>query len=171
MPLLSSCTSAKMRRKQIIAKELNMTFINRDIAPHILKLSQEYSCLLLTGARQTGKTTLLRALIEEDRNYVTLEDLDERKLAKQEPATFLAVHGPPILIDEVQYAPELFSAIKIAIDNGAQAPFGSSGLNFFPSCTSQENRSLAGWQSCIFQHYLNMKFIDNAKRKILSHFE
>ena len=55
----------------------------------------------------------------DDREYVTLDDLQERSLAKNDPAMFFQMHTLPILIDEVQYAPQLFSYIKIAIDNGA----------------------------------------------------
>lgn len=97
-----------------------MAFIERDLGKKILELSQDYACVLLTGPRQVGKTTLLKQLMQENRNYVTLDDLDERRLAQQEPATFLAVHDTPILIDEVQYAPQLFSYIKMAIDAGAE---------------------------------------------------
>ena len=55
----------------------------------------------------------------DDREYVTLDDLQERSLAKNDPEMFFQMHTFPILIDEVQYAPQLFSYIKIAIDNGA----------------------------------------------------
>lgn len=96
-----------------------MSYIKRDIENKILSLSQEYACILLTGPRQVGKTTVLRKLMTSDRNYVTLDDLEERKLAKTDPALFLQMHDLPLFIDEVQYAPELFSYIKIAIDNGA----------------------------------------------------
>ncbi len=96
-----------------------MSYIKRDIENKILSLSQEYACILITGPRQVGKTTVLRKLMSSDRNYVTLDDLEERKLAKTDPALFLQMHDLPLFIDEVQYAPELFSYIKIAIDNGA----------------------------------------------------
>lgn len=96
-----------------------MAFIERDLSNKILELSQDYACILLTGPRQVGKTTLLRQLMQKNRNYVTLDDMDERRLAQQEPATFLAVHDTPLLIDEVQYAPQLFSYIKMSVDNGA----------------------------------------------------
>ena len=109
-----------------------MTFIKRDLANKILELSQDYACILLTGPRQVGKTTLLCQLMQENRNYVTLDDLDERRLAQQEPATFLAVHDTPLFIDEVQYAPQLFSYLKIAIDNGAEpGSFWLSGSQAF----------------------------------------
>lgn len=96
-----------------------MAYIKRDMEEKILFLSQEYPCLLVTGPRQVGKTTVLRQLMTPDRNYVTLDDLEERRLAKEDPALFLQLHDLPLFIDEVQYAPELLSYIKIAIDNGA----------------------------------------------------
>ena len=84
-----------------------MSYIKRDIEDKILSLSQEYACVLITGPRQVGKTTVLRKLMSSDRNYVTLDDLEERKLAKTDPALFLQMHDLPLFIDEVQYAPEL----------------------------------------------------------------
>lgn len=97
-----------------------MSYIKRDLEQKILALSREYASVLITGPRQVGKTTVMRTLSEESRDYVTLDDLEERKLAKTDPALFLQMHKLPILIDEVQYAPELFSYIKIAIDSGAE---------------------------------------------------
>ena len=96
-----------------------MSYIKRDIESKIISLTKEYPCILITGPRQVGKTTVLHHLMASDRNYVTLDDLEERKLAKTDPALFLQMHDLPLFIDEVQYAPELFSYIKIAIDNGA----------------------------------------------------
>ena len=58
-----------------------MAFIKRDLAKKIVELSDDYACILLTGPRQVGKTTLLRELMQANRNYVTLDDLDERRLA------------------------------------------------------------------------------------------
>lgn len=97
-----------------------MTYIKRDMEAKIAELNREYACILITGPRQVGKTTVLNALMEPGREYVTLDDLQERKLAKTDPALFLQMHDTPIFIDEVQYAPELFSYIKIAIDRGAE---------------------------------------------------
>ena len=96
-----------------------MAYIKRDIEEKIISLSKEYSCILVTGPRQVGKTTVLRQLMDAEREYVTLDDMDERSLAKRDPAMFLQIHSTPIMIDEVQYAPELFSYIKMEIDNGA----------------------------------------------------
>ncbi|MCM1364765.1 MAG: ATP-binding protein [Faecalibacterium sp.] len=96
-----------------------MAYIKRDIEDKIIELSKEYSCILITGPRQVGKTTVLRQLMDDVREYVTLDDLEERGLAKRDPAMFLQIHSVPIMIDEVQYAPELFSYIKMEIDKGA----------------------------------------------------
>ena len=96
-----------------------MSFIMRDIEKKFLALSKEYASTLVTGPRQVGKTTLMKQLMNENREYVSLDDLEERALAKRDPALFLQMHSLPIMIDEVQYAPELFSYIKIAVDNGA----------------------------------------------------
>ena len=80
------------------------------------KNTQQSSLLV---PRQVGKTTVLRQLMKQDREYVTLDDLEERSIARNDPALFLQIHSHPIMIDEVQYAPQLFSYIKIEIDNGA----------------------------------------------------
>lgn len=103
-----------------------MAYIKRDIENLVLELNKEYSCILITGPRQVGKSTMLEHL-DNNRTIISLDDLQERALAKQDPEMFLKIHPYPILIDEVQYAPELFSYIKIAIDKGA-AP-GSFWLN------------------------------------------
>lgn len=121
-----------------------MGYIKRDLEDKICSLSKEYACLLITGPRQVGKTTVLRHLAASDRSYVTLDDLEERRMAKNDPALFLQMHDLPIMIDEVQYAPELFSYIKIAIDNGA-APgsFWLTGSQAFKMMTLAQE-SLAG---------------------------
>ncbi len=96
-----------------------MEYISRHMEGRILELSRSYSAILLTGPRQAGKTTMLQKLAEQEglgRRYVTLDDLAERDMAKNDPALFLQLHKPPVLIDEVQYAPELFTYIKIHID-------------------------------------------------------
>lgn len=120
-----------------------MKYINRDMEQLVLELSKEYSCILITGPRQVGKSTMLEHL-DTNRTTVTLDDIQERTLAKQDPEMFLKIHQPPILIDEVQYAPELFSYIKIAIDKGAKpGSFWLTGSQNYKLMTlSQE--SLAG---------------------------
>ncbi len=96
-----------------------MNYIARHMEDRVLELSKSYSAILLTGPRQAGKTTMLRSLAEKEgrgREYVSLDDLSLRDMAKNDPALFLQLHKPPVLIDEVQYAPELFTYVKIHID-------------------------------------------------------
>ena len=95
-------------------------YIKRTLEKKILEISEDYSCLLLIGPRQVGKTTMLVHLMEgSGRQKVSLDDAENRRLARTDPELFLALHPAPVLIDEVQYAPELFSYIKIRVDNGA----------------------------------------------------
>ncbi len=96
-----------------------MEYIFRHMENRILELSSSFSAILLTGPRQAGKTTMLSKLAEKEnvgRKYVTLDDFTMRDMAKNDPALFLQLHSPPVLIDEIQYAPELFTYIKIHID-------------------------------------------------------
>ena len=97
-----------------------MAYIHRTLEQKIMDISRNYSCLLLIGPRQVGKTTMLEHLMEgSGRQKVTLDDVENRRLAQSDPALFLEMHPAPVLIDEVQYAPQLFSYIKINVDNGA----------------------------------------------------
>ena len=83
----------------------------------VKEVTKEYPVVLVTGPRQVGKTTMLQKLMEgTERSYVSLDDLNERAMAKNDPELFLQLHQPPVLIDEVQYAPELFTYIKIYVD-------------------------------------------------------
>lgn len=95
-------------------------YITRNIEQTINRISSQFKVLLLTGARQVGKTTLLKHLAQNsNRTYVTLDDLAVRSLALSDPALFLQRYTPPLLIDEIQYAPQLLSYIKMFADNGA----------------------------------------------------
>ena len=103
-------------------KSAMKSYILRAMEPLIESVSQEYPVVLLVGPRQTGKTRMLRHLSEGTRRgYVSLDDLTNRALAKQDPAMFLQLHPAPVLIDEVQYAPELFAQIKLKADADREA--------------------------------------------------
>lgn len=96
-----------------------MAYIKRHMEDQVLTLSKTWPVILLTGPRQAGKTTMLKELAEREnkgREYVSLDDLTIREMAKADPKMFLQLHKPPILIDEIQYAPELFTYIKIHVD-------------------------------------------------------
>ena len=92
----------------------------RTLSKTIHAISDSFPVLMVTGPRQVGKTTLLEICAKEGapapRAYVTLDDMDARALARRDPALFLQTWQPPLIIDEIQYAPELFSAIKIMVD-------------------------------------------------------
>ena len=110
-----------------------MNYINRNLENVVSQVTKEYPVVLVTGPRQVGKTTMLRKLMEgTNRGYVTLDDLNERAIAKDDPELFLQLHKPPVLIDEVQYAPELFTYIKINVDkNHAPGAFWLTGSQVF----------------------------------------
>ncbi len=88
----------------------------RTLSQTILSISESFPVLMLTGPRQVGKTTLLEMCAQGTRAYVTLDDLDARHLAQTDPALFLQTWQPPLIIDEIQYAPQLLSAIKMVVD-------------------------------------------------------
>ena len=90
--------------------------LKRTISDTILKISSAWPVLLLTGPRQVGKSSVLNMLKEKGRKYVSLDDLAVRGLALNDPQAFLQKYAPPVIIDEVQYAPNLFTYIKIWAD-------------------------------------------------------
>lgn len=92
-------------------------YITRNIEETIKKISNSYKVLLLTGPRNVGKSTLLKHYLNErERTYVSLDDLMARNLALTDPALFLQRYNPPVLIDEIQYAPQLLNYIKNYVD-------------------------------------------------------
>ncbi len=99
-------------------------YILRTLEGFFKKATTQFPILLVTGARQVGKTTFLRHLCEQNseqnRIYVTLDDPLILNLAKNDPALFMQRFPTPVLIDEIQYAPELLPYIKIAVDKNRQ---------------------------------------------------
>lgn len=98
-----------------------MDYINRSLERKFIRMSTFFKAILVTGARQVGKTTMLKHLAQkQERTYVTLDNMAARLLAKTDPVLFFQAYKPPIIIDEVQYAPELFSQIKILCDESEE---------------------------------------------------
>ncbi len=90
-------------------------YYHRQLERKILETAKEYACITLYGARQTGKSTMIRNVFPEC-EYVTLDNSRERMLASDDPELFLDSHGMPLIIDEIQKAPGLMESIKIRID-------------------------------------------------------
>ena len=117
---------------------------NREATEVIKKISDTFRVLLVTGPRQTGKTTLLKSLKPENMGYVTLDDKVLRKQAQDDPKLFLEEHPAPLFIDEAQYAPDLFSYIKINVDNSkAKGQYWITGSQQF-NLMKNASESLAG---------------------------
>lgn len=107
-------------------------YYTRMLESSIEEASAQFPVLLVTGPRQVGKTTLLRHLCGETRSYVTLDDLSLRSLANDDPALFLQRFPPPVLIDEIQYAPDLLPYIKMHVDEeGKPGAFWLTGSQQF----------------------------------------
>lgn len=93
-------------------------YIKRNIQNTIEKITKNFKVLLVTGAQGVGKTTLLKHCVNDiERTYVSLGDLMARNLALTDPALFLQRYNPPVLIDEIQYAPQLLNYIKNYVDH------------------------------------------------------
>ncbi len=128
-------------------------YINRKIENVFLKYSKDYQVMLLTGLRQSGKTTMLENLIQKyklKREIVSLDTPNIRLLALNDTDNFFKQHQPPILIDEVQNAPILFNYIKLLVDkNKKNGDFWLTGSQVFKLMDNVQE-SLAG-RVCILQ--------------------
>ena len=120
-----------------------MKYINRLAEDVIKKQEKMFKTILVTGARQVGKTTMLKN-IKPDINYITLDDMILNQAAVEDPDLFLKSNKPPIIIDEVQRAPDLLRYIKIQVDNSEEKAqyylTGSQKFNLMQNVTE----SLAG---------------------------
>lgn len=119
-------------------------YLERTLAKEIKRISENFKAILITGPRQIGKTTLLKHSSEADRKYVTLDNPSDLMFAKTDPKGFLDTYSPPVIIDEIQYAPELFPYIKMLLDNANKNGLiwltGSQQYNMMKNVTE----SLAG---------------------------
>ena len=130
-----------------------MDYIHRTLERKFLRMSDAFKAVMVVGARQVGKSTMLRHLAEgQNRTYVTLDNVKVRELARSDPEMFFQMYKPPVLIDEVQKAPELFEQIKMICDE-------SEGKGLFWLSGSQSKKllkhagdSLAG-RICVLKMY------------------
>ena len=97
-----------------------MIYFTRQIERHLLNLTKTFPCVVLTGARQAGKTTLLRHLFP-DHSFVSLDLPSEAAQAETDPENFFRRYREPLIIDEIQYAPGLFRHLKRRIDQDRHA--------------------------------------------------
>lgn len=98
-----------------------MDYMKRALERKFLHMSSYFKAVLVTGARQVGKTTMLKHLaMDQSRTYVTMDNIMARTLAKSDPVLFFQTYKPPIIIDEIQKAPELFDQIKIMCDESQE---------------------------------------------------
>src|SRR5271166_234694 len=120
--------------------------IHRNITDHLLQALTDTPVVLINGARQTGKSTLVQSseLTERSRQYLTFDDPGVLAAAKRDPNGFVAGLATPSTLDEVQHVPELFPAIKVAIDRkrepGRFLLTGSANVMLLPKLSE----SLAG---------------------------
>jgi len=140
-----------------------MKYIPRDIEKELKKISSQFPVLLLTGPRQTGKSTLLTELFPKY-HYITFDDSSLRLSARKDPQRFLETLQTPVIIDEIQYAPEILPYIKIHVDrkrkNGAFILTGSQVFNVMAGVTE----SLAG-RAALFE-LLPFSFQELGKKPI-----
>ncbi|MDD6045750.1 MAG: ATP-binding protein [Clostridia bacterium] len=130
-----------------------MNYIERTLERKFLRMNEAFKAIMVVGARQVGKSTMLKHFAQkQNRTVVSMDDARLRDLAKSDPVLFFQTYRPPILIDEVQKAPELFEQIKIICDNSSE-----KGLFWLTGSQSkklmkQAGDSLAG-RVCILKMY------------------
>lgn len=122
-----------------------MKYIERALERKFLRMNDFFKVLLLTGARQVGKTTMLQHLAKgTGRRYVSMDRADYRDLAERDPVLFFQTFPPPLLIDEIQKAPKLLEQIKIMADESEEkGQFWLTGSQHF-SMMRRVQETLAG---------------------------
>ena len=124
---------------------MKMKYLNRDIEKIVKAASRRFPAVIVTGPRQSGKTTLLKHMFAGSHKYVSMDNPDLRLMAIKEPSLFFDNYRPPLIIDEIQYAPGLLSYIKILVDKDRKkaGQFILTGSQLFP-LMAKVSESLAG---------------------------
>jgi hypothetical protein len=118
-------------------------YLSRTLETFVKTAAKQFPVLLVTDARQVGKTTFLQHISQNDRGYITLDDPLVLDLARRDPALFMQRFPPPVLIDEIQYAPELLPYIKMTVDRDRRPGLfwlaGSQQFHLMTSCRLPES--------------------------------
>lgn len=138
-----------------------MKYIERSIEDIVLRSDRTFKCVLVTGARQTGKSTMLKKLFP-DKKYVSLDDPFIEEQAREQPNTFMMLNQPPVIFDEIQRSPELFRYIKVKCDEsdskGLFCLSGSQALELMEGASE----SLSGRVSVVELSGLSMREIQGS---------
>ena len=128
-----------MHRKSAELREA-MDYISRELEARFLEASKSFRAVMVTGARQVGKSTMLKHLAEgQGRTVVTMDSARDRELARTDPGLFFQIYQPPLLIDEIQKAPELLEPIKVMCDDSDER-----GRFWLTGSQSKKLRKVAG---------------------------
>ena len=146
---------------------MTVTYIHRSLERKFLKMSSAFKAVMVTGARQVGKSTMLKHLAQDTgRVYISMDDADVRELANRDPKLFFQMYQPPLLIDEVQKAPALFEQIKILCDESDErGRFWLTGSQS-KKLMKQAGDSLAGRIGILKMYSLSEKELDGRPNDI-----
>lgn len=145
------------------------TMYQRLVQKTLLKTVKTFPVVILTGARQTGKSTLCKSLLGKSHDYVSLEDPDQRRIALEDPRTFLKNHPAPAIFDEIQYAPELPSYLQGIVDadrRRAGQYILTGSQNFL--MMQKVSQSLAGRAALLALYPCSVEEIDGKKASLRS---
>lgn len=138
--------------------------INRTINIKIKEALRTYPVIVITGARQVGKSTEVYKFVKDGYKYVSLDNIDERKLAQSDPKYFIERHGYPLIIDEVQYAPILMEVIEEIVNRNRLEQKNDKGLFILTGSQTFKlmknvTQSMAGRAAILYMEPFSMKEI------------